>query len=81
MFWLEKSKAEIYGMLQNISFSGAPVQCDPETCKTMRKTIDFAPTMGLEEANKVGCYFSGRPLFRAEVLHCLYNLVQICSGS
>ncbi len=32
------------------SLSGAPVQCDPRTCKIMEQEIAFKPTMGLEEA-------------------------------
>lgn len=29
----------------DVSFSGRPVQCDPETCKLMDEIIEFAPTM------------------------------------
>lgn len=36
----------------DVSFSGVPAQCDEETCETMRKVIDFKPTMGLEEQNQ-----------------------------
>lgn len=32
------------------SLSGAPVQCDPVTCRVMEEEIAFKPTMGLEEA-------------------------------
>lgn len=35
----------------DMSFSGAPAQCDPATCDKMRDVIDFKPTMGLEEQN------------------------------
>ncbi|KAM0753092.1 hypothetical protein T439DRAFT_286471 [Meredithblackwellia eburnea MCA 4105] len=34
----------------DVSFSGGPVQCDPETCEIMSKVIDFKPTMGLDES-------------------------------
>jgi hypothetical protein len=36
----------------DVSFSGVPAQCDEETCEIMSKTIDFAPTMGLEDQNQ-----------------------------
>ena len=36
----------------DVKFSGQPAQCDPETCEKMRRVIDFAPTMGLEEQNQ-----------------------------
>ena len=39
--------------LQDTSFSGSPVQCDPETCKVMEKMIKFADTMGLDESYQV----------------------------
>ncbi|GAA6025765.1 hypothetical protein JCM10207_000786 [Rhodosporidiobolus poonsookiae] len=34
----------------DVSFSGGPVQCDPETCEIMKEMIDFKETMGLNEA-------------------------------
>ncbi|GAA5873960.1 hypothetical protein JCM8547_001588 [Rhodosporidiobolus lusitaniae] len=34
----------------DVSFSGGPVQCDPETCELMKQLIDFKDTMGLNEA-------------------------------
>ena len=40
-------------LLQDTSFSGSPVQCDPETCKVMEKMIKFADTMGLDESYQV----------------------------
>lgn len=43
---------EINEAYMDISFSGVPAQCDPETCEVMEKVIDFAPTMGLEEQNQ-----------------------------
>lgn len=46
------SNKVINDRFMDVSFSGAPAQCDEETCETMRKTIDFAPTMGLEEQNQ-----------------------------
>ncbi|GAA5953962.1 hypothetical protein JCM21900_003066 [Sporobolomyces salmonicolor] len=36
----------------DVSFSGGPVQCDPETCEIMNELIDFQPTMGLSDSYK-----------------------------
>lgn len=40
-------------LYMDTSFSGSPAQCDPETCEIMRNTLNFRPTIGLEESNQV----------------------------
>ncbi|GAA5925127.1 uncharacterized protein JCM15063_004929 [Sporobolomyces koalae] len=38
-------------LYMDTSFSGAVQQCDPETCEILRNTIDFKPTIGIDESN------------------------------
>ncbi|CAH7676894.1 family 90 glycosyltransferase [Phakopsora pachyrhizi] len=46
-------KAEVLNQrFMDTSFSGGPVQCDPETCEIMKKVIKFESTMGLDESYK-----------------------------
>ncbi|GAA5850375.1 hypothetical protein JCM8547_001851 [Rhodosporidiobolus lusitaniae] len=45
------SMATLNHLYMDTSFSGALQQCDPETCEIMTKTMDFKPTIGLDESN------------------------------
>ncbi|GAA5866861.1 hypothetical protein JCM1840_004292 [Sporobolomyces johnsonii] len=45
------SIATLNQLYMDTSFSGALQQCDPETCELLRKTIDFKPTIGIDETN------------------------------
>ncbi|KAH9809072.1 family 90 glycosyltransferase [Melampsora americana] len=47
---LDRSLKELNLRFMDTSFSGGPVQCDPETCDYMRSHIQFAHTMGLDES-------------------------------
>lgn len=49
---MNASTASVNPKYFDMRFSGVPAQCDPETCKIMEETIDFAPTMGLEQQNQ-----------------------------
>lgn len=44
----------------DLSFSGHPAQCDKETCKVMKDLIEFADTMGLDEAYQVSHFCNRR---------------------
>ncbi|GAA5885978.1 hypothetical protein JCM6882_004220 [Rhodosporidiobolus microsporus] len=45
------STATLNQLYMDTSFSGALQQCDPETCELMLKTMEFKPTIGLDESN------------------------------
>ncbi|BGP16397.1 hypothetical protein JCM10213_004046 [Rhodosporidiobolus nylandii] len=45
------SVATLNSLYMDTSFSGALQQCDAETCEIMRKTMEFKPTIGLDESN------------------------------
>ncbi|KAG0147782.1 hypothetical protein CROQUDRAFT_42346 [Cronartium quercuum f. sp. fusiforme G11] len=46
----EYDLGELNRRIMDTSFSGGPVQCDPETCKYMRGHLQFADTMGLNDS-------------------------------
>ncbi|GAA6001303.1 hypothetical protein JCM10207_006599 [Rhodosporidiobolus poonsookiae] len=45
------STATLNQLYMDTSFSGALQQCDPETCEIMTRTMEFKPTIGLDESN------------------------------
>lgn len=47
---LNLNRKDINSLFMDTSFSGGPVQCDPDTCQLMDQIFDFAPTMGLDES-------------------------------
>ncbi|EGG11221.1 family 90 glycosyltransferase [Melampsora larici-populina 98AG31] len=47
---LDRELKRLNDRFMDTSFSGGPVQCDPETCDYMRSHIQFAHTMGLDES-------------------------------
>lgn len=47
---LDRDLKGLNDRFMDTSFSGGPVQCDPETCDYMRAHIQFAHTMGLDES-------------------------------
>ncbi len=49
----ERELSELNRRIMDTSFSGGPVQCDPETCEYMRTHLKFAGTMGLDDSYQV----------------------------
>ncbi|KAG0147160.1 hypothetical protein CROQUDRAFT_722443 [Cronartium quercuum f. sp. fusiforme G11] len=47
------SRAELNDQFMNITFVGQPIQCEPNVCELLAKTIDFVPPVNTEE---VGLY-------------------------
>lgn len=47
------SMATLNQLYMDTSFSGDVQQCDPETCELIRNTLEFQPTIGIDESNTV----------------------------
>lgn len=83
---LEEMSVEVKAMnaaYMDVSFSGGPVQCDARTCNLMSKTIDFAPTMGLDESYQVRpfrCPLS-RHCWRVALTRAQYKYVMDVDGN
>ncbi|GAA5979776.1 hypothetical protein JCM5350_002045 [Sporobolomyces pararoseus] len=45
------SVATLNQLYMDTSFSGDVQQCDPETCELIRNTMEFKPTIGIDESN------------------------------
>jgi len=47
------SVATLNQLYMDTSFSGDAQQCDEETCELIRNTMEFKPTIGIDESNTV----------------------------
>lgn len=50
------SVATLNQLYMDTSFSGDVQQCDPETCELIRNTMEFKPTIGIDESNTVSSF-------------------------